>query len=185
MDVSNDSISPTMETRTELQVVLESEIGQSDDRGSDLPEQVHESVITSALHIDAVVPRNDDHYDDDDDITVILLDEAIENTNSPNSANGFSLNWIEQNGPEMEERRRRILLRELKRIQRDSFIRFAVMCIIPLVLLVVVLATISNANKEPCESDIVFCQLEPRSFSNVFTSRCVCDPIPISKSQAP
>lgn len=125
---------------------------------------------------------NENSDDDGDDITVILLDHTIDDGNDRN--NGFSDDWIEQHGPEMEERRRSILLRELKRIQRTSFIHFALLCFIPTALLVIVLVTILS-EEEVCESTATYCALERRTFVNAFTTRCVCDPIPIARSASP
>lgn len=123
-----------------------------------------------------------DNNDDDDDITVILLDQTIEDGNDRGGV--FSEYWIEQHGPEMEERRRNILLRELKRVQRASFIHFALLCFIPTALLIVVLITIFSED-EPCESTATYCALEQRTFVHAFTTRCVCDPIPIARSEVP
>jgi hypothetical protein len=145
--------------------------------------RVETAVTSIAIHESHINGIDDGDSDSDiDDITVIVLDEAIENIDS---ANGVSSNWIDQNGPEMEERRLRILLPELKRIQRESFIRFAIMFSIPIVLLVIVLAMIPYTNNESCESDIVLCRIESRKFKNGFKGRCICDPIPTAKTIIP
>lgn len=51
---------------------------------------------------------------DDDDVTVIVLDH------SPEDANGqrLTIAWTGEAGPQVEERRRTIMLRELQRVQR-------------------------------------------------------------------
>ena len=110
----------------------------------------------------------------DDDVTVILLDQNAE------SHGHGALEWIEQTGPEMEERRRNVLLRELRRVQRASFLHFALLCLIPTALLLIVVATVIG-DEEECSSDATFCELEPRTFINAFTTRCVCDPIPVAR----
>jgi hypothetical protein len=110
----------------------------------------------------------------DDDVTVIMLDQTAE------SQGHGALEWIEQTGPEMEERRRNVLLRELRRVQRASFLHFALLCLIPTALLLIVVATVIG-DEEECSSDATFCELEPRTFINAFTTRCVCDPIPVSR----
>jgi len=120
---------------------------------------------------------NSDSSNDDDDITVILLDPDEHNHHS----NVISLDWINQQGPEMEARRRNVLLRELQRVQRASFMHFALLCLIPsALLLVVVLALLSDS--EECTSDVTHCELEPRTFVNAFTTRCICDPIPVLRT---
>ena len=60
--------------------------------------------------------REDDRdVEEDDDVTLIVLDQR------PGDANDqYGLGWIDQDSPEMEERRRNVLLRELQRVQRMS-----------------------------------------------------------------
>lgn len=118
--------------------------------------------------------ENMQEADSDDDVTVILLDQTVE------SQGHGALEWIEQTGPEMEERRRNVLLRELRRVQRASFLHFALLCLIPTALLLIVVATVIG-DEEECSSDATFCELEPRTFINAFTTRCVCDPIPVAR----
>lgn len=115
-----------------------------------------------------------DSHESDDDVTVILLDHTAE------SQGRGALEWIEQTGPEMEERRRNVLLRELRRVQRASFLHFVLLCLIPTALLLIVVATVIG-DEEECSSVATFCELEPRTFVNAFTTRCVCDPIPVSR----
>jgi hypothetical protein len=110
---------------------------------------------------------NDD--DDDDDITVIMLDQNTSNNNNRNRPeNAFA--WIDSTSPEMEERRRNVLVQELRRVQRASFMHFALLCLIPTILLAIVVATVVG-EEEDCESDVSFCELEPRTFMNAFTTR--------------
>jgi hypothetical protein len=130
--------------------------------------------------------NNDD--DDGDDVTVILLDPSIEDANNragtttttitTTSSNTISFDWIEQDGPEMEARRRAVLLRELERVQRKSCIQFSMLCTIPIVLLIIVLITVLGDERD-CISDVTECYLEQRTFMNAYTTRCVCEPIEI------
>lgn len=115
---------------------------------------------------------NDD--DDDDDVTVILLDPDEFN-------NAIMVDWINQPGPEMEERRRNVLIRELQRVQRASCLHFAVLCLIPAALLLVVLMALVLGEEE-CTSDVTQCELEPRTFINAFTTRCICEPVPVLRT---
>lgn len=121
---------------------------------------------------DHCVSRNED----DDEFTVIVLDQSSEDVINVTREGGLS--WIEQSGPEMEERRRNVLIRELERVQRASFFQFAILCIIPSVLLVIVIANVVG-NEASCVSEASFCQLERRTFINAFTSQCICDSIPV------
>ena len=57
-----------------------------------------------------------DSDDDDDDVTIIVLENDDENDEV------LAHGWIDQNSPEMQERRRNVLLSELQRIQRASFL---------------------------------------------------------------
>ena len=121
--------------------------------------------------------ENDTNDEDDDDITIIMLDQNVIN-NGRNHEDAFA--WIDSTSPEMEERRRSVLMRELRRVQRASFIHFVLLCLIPTILLVIVIATVVGEEEE-CESDVTFCELEPRSFLNAFTTKCICDAIPIDR----
>lgn len=116
--------------------------------------------------------------DDDDDMTIIGLDQDLDE--DINHHRAAALAWMEQNGPEMEERRRSVLLRELHRVQRASFIQFILLCMIPTALLCIVIATVLG-DEEPCGSDIAICRQEPRTFMNAFTTRCICDAIDVNR----
>jgi len=89
--------------------------------------------------------------------------------------------WIDQDSPEMQERRRNVLLRELQRVQRASFIHFMILCLIPTSLLFIVIATVLGEDEE-CQSAATACEKEPRSFINAFTTRCVCDAITVARA---
>lgn len=124
------------------------------------------------------VGNGDDTVEDDiadDDMTIIELDIGDARLQEQAVA------WIEQTGPDMEQRRRNVLLRELRRVQRTSFLHFLILCLIPLLLVVVVLITVLGDN-EDCLSDLSFCYLEPRTFMNAFTTRCVCESLLVEPS---
>lgn len=114
---------------------------------------------------------------DDDDVTVIVLDHT------PEDANGqrLMISWTGEAGPQVEERRRAIMLRELQRVQRTSFLHFMILCLIPTVLLFIVIATVISEDEE-CFSDATVCHKEARSFINAFTTRCVCEAIAVPRS---
>jgi len=135
---------------------------------------VLEQRATTALNAD------DDGMSDDDDMTIIGLDQDPEQ--GTNDQQAAALAWIEQNGPEMEERRRTVLLRELQRVQRASFIHFVLLCLIPTSLLFIVVATVLG-DDETCESEVTTCATEPRTFINAFTTRCICDAIDVAIGQ--
>jgi hypothetical protein len=122
-------------------------------------------------------PSNNANEEDDDDMTVIVLEQG-ENHDFITPA---SAGWAEQDSPEMEERRRNVLLRELQRVQRASFIHFLILCLIPTSLLFIVIATVLG-DDEDCESEATECKKEARTFINAFTTRCICDAITVIKS---
>lgn len=121
--------------------------------------------------------EGDDHEqdDEDDNVTVIVLQ------NSADDGEVIAHGWVDQDSPEMQERRRNVLLRELQRVQRASFIHFMILCLIPTSLLFIVIATVLGEDEE-CQSAATTCEKEPRTFINAFTTRCVCDAITVARS---
>lgn len=128
--------------------------------------------------IDGNGASGDNDNDDDDDVTVIILERGIDD--GDNAPGG----WADQDSPEMEERRRNVLLRELQRVQRASFIHFMILCLIPTSLLFIVIATVLGED-EDCESLATTCEKEARTFINAFTTRCVCDAITVIHGSDP
>ena len=114
---------------------------------------------------------------EDDDVTVIVLDHSPEDSNGQR----LTIAWTGEAGPQVEERRRAIMLRELQRVQRTSFLHFMILCLIPTVLLFIVIATVISED-EDCFSDATVCHKEPRNFINAFTTRCVCEAISVPRS---
>ena len=117
-----------------------------------------------------------DTSSDDDEMTIITLDH----NNDQNAT--AALAWLDQNGPKMKRRRRNVLLRELQRVQRASFIHFMLLCLIPTALLLVVVVTVFGEG-EPCGSEVTTCRQEARTFINAFTTRCICDAIDVKREQ--
>ena len=111
--------------------------------------------------------------EDDDNVTVIVLENDADDE-------VMAHGWVVQDSPEMQERRRNVLLRELQRVQRASFIHFMILCLIPTSLLFIVIATVLGEDEE-CQSVATTCEKEPRTFINAFTTRCVCDAITVSR----
>jgi hypothetical protein len=144
---------------------------------SDEPLQMEGGLLAESTHAGADEEEGDDDDVDDDELTVIVLDNAAANRNDDQQA---TIAWIEQSGPEMEERRRNVLLSELKRVQRASFIHFMLLCLIPTALLIIVVVIFVGDEKD-CVSEATFCELEERTFVNAFTTRCVCDSIPVDR----
>jgi hypothetical protein len=144
--------------------------------------------------------------DDDDDCTVIFLDASQQRHESGNvvgffgrgggthqrarAADAAVLNWIEQGRTEeMEQRRLDILAAELKRVQKTSFWHFLYMCALPVMLLLVILlmSWVDSRNNGSCDNimgdsgTLVQCHWEPRTMLSAFTTRCICEAIPVSE----
>ena len=105
--------------------------------------------------------NNECDNDDDDDITVVVLESGEDDDEMIGSG------WIDQDSPEIQERRRNVLLRELQRVQRASFIHFMILCLIPTSLLFIVIATVLGEDDE-CESAATTCAKEPRTFISTY-----------------
>lgn len=123
--------------------------------------------------------------DVNDDVTIIYLeDENTVSNNNPasNAESRMVFDWIERVDGSVinDERRRAILIQELKRVQRTSCIQFSILCILPILLFVAMAIAVLGQDEE-CASTVTYCELEPRTFVNAFTTRCVCHPIPVDK----
>merc|ERR1711966_97414 len=76
--------------------------------------------------------------------------------------------------------RRRIILQQMSTVQRANFIHFLVLCLVPTtLLLIVIVAMISEEGECGSTTDLTVCEMEPRSFVNAFTRRCICDALKI------
>jgi hypothetical protein len=158
-------------------------------------ERKKEMSHSNATH-DAII--EDENDDGDDDITIIYLDDENETANILNSGNnnattatasddhGIFFDWIQRSDGTIlqDERRRAILIQELQRVQRTSCIQFSILCLLP-VLLFAAMAIAVLRQDESCESTITECALEPRTFANAFTTRCICQPIPVANDGPP
>jgi len=147
----------------------------SRDEENNIPVNNDPEEASNSQQQQSALQEQDDDDDDDDDLTIIGLDPE-EDTDHHRAA---ALAWMEQNGPELEERRRHVLLRELQRVQRASFVHFILLCLIPTALLCIVVATVLG-DDEPCGTDVTICRQEARTFINAFTTRCICDAIRVT-----
>lgn len=78
---------------------------------------------------------------------------------------------------ELQQRRRDILL-EVQRVQRANFIHFALLCLVPTSLLLIVIAAIVSEGGECLGAEgVTVCEREARTFVNAFTTRCICDAV--------
>mmetsp|Transcript_22906 Transcript_22906/g.41589 ORF Transcript_22906/g.41589 Transcript_22906/m.41589 type:complete len:147 (+) Transcript_22906:89-529(+) len=108
---------------------------------------------------DETEPLDPETQELEDDETVIPLDHVQED------------DLVDT--PEMQERRRNVLRREIQREQRSSCVHVSLLCMIPTAFLIAVIVAVM-AGGEECGSEMTTCYQEPRSFMNAFTSRCLC-----------
>jgi uncharacterized membrane protein YdbT with pleckstrin-like domain len=83
------------------------------------------------------------------------------------------------------QQRRSAILAEVERVQRANFIHFALLCLVPTSLLLIVIAAIISQDGE-CNGieGVTVCERESRSFVNAFTTRCVCDAVKSVKDES-
>ena len=97
------------------------------------------------------------------------------NTNNNNSNTMEFPNWT-LNEDEINTRREAIRT-EVERMQRNNCIHFAVLCLVPTSLLLIVVAAILSEDGECSGDGLTVCEREPRTFVNAFTTRCICDAV--------
>jgi hypothetical protein len=153
----------------------EMSLSQGDEGPEGAPEEISGTLTTSVEDSMHGFPgRDDEHSHDEDDITIVTLDQDIEY----GARNGhMASTWLD--GHSFDQRRRAVLMRELQRVQRASFIHFLLLCLIPTILLVVVVVTVMREGDD-CSSQVTNCYAEGRTFSNAFTSQCICEAIDVT-----
>ena len=91
-----------------------------------------------------------------------------------------------QNDANQERRRHSAVLRELERTQRSNSSHFVLLCLVPTSLLLIVTVSVvgdidecaGSLNNDPYK----VCANEPKTFVNVFTTRCVCEAVTVIAS---
>mmetsp|Transcript_3572 Transcript_3572/g.5406 ORF Transcript_3572/g.5406 Transcript_3572/m.5406 type:complete len:189 (-) Transcript_3572:459-1025(-) len=118
--------------------------------------------------------------EDEDDHTIIGFDDG--NDIRRRQGGGLDDNlmpmWDTQNDEDAEQRRQNTIRREIESVQRSNFFHLFLLCLVPTTLLLVVVASILGEGDD-CGSLTTNCSREPRKFMNAFTSRCICDSIPV------
>jgi hypothetical protein len=71
---------------------------------------------------------------------------------------------------------------QVERVQRANFIHFLVLCLVPTALLIIVVTAIVSKENDCGTVGLTTCKMEPRSFTNAFTTACVCDSVRIASS---
>mmetsp|Transcript_7370 Transcript_7370/g.10539 ORF Transcript_7370/g.10539 Transcript_7370/m.10539 type:complete len:180 (+) Transcript_7370:33-572(+) len=125
---------------------------------------------------------SEDELSLDDDITEIGLDDEVEGGNGPYQprlSREPATMWTAEEDAVFEQRRREVLTRDLRRLQRANFINFLVLCSVPVILLFIVLINVVTDIGECSGSVGIVCKSEPRAFMNAFTSRCLCEAIQV------
>ena len=91
-----------------------------------------------------------------------------------------------QNDANQERRRHSAVLRELERTQRSNSSHFVLLCLVPTSLLLIVTVSVvgdidecaGSLNNDPYK----VCANEPKTFVNVFTTRCICEAVTVIAS---
>lgn len=153
-------------------------------------ERTHPSSETPSNRGHSMVSETDEN-DDGDALDITNIDNDIDNTTevgTEEEENGgqYSYFGVANPGDEphahrgtpeeiqlVDERRREHLILELRKIQRTNFIHFAVLFLVPTVLIILVIWSALSMSRG-CDSDIAGCTQEPRKFVHAFTSRCLC-----------
>ena len=73
---------------------------------------------------------------------------------------------------------------QVERVQRANFIHFLVLCLVPTALLIIVVTAIVSKETDCGTVGLTTCKMEPRSFTNAFTSVCVCDAVRLGSNSS-
>jgi len=134
--------------------------------------------------------NNGNNWEDGDDDTVTIIDPIIPSNDYihlrqlRDRSHRWTLRerqWVEWNATYDagdEELRHATVLREIEQLQSANFCHFAVLCVVPTILLIIVLAGAFSPSEE-CISTLpgIMCQEDDRLFIHAFTTRCVCTSI--------
>lgn len=119
--------------------------------------------------------------DDNDEVQELVVRIPSNNSNSNTTTNEPSIQFPNWTLNETEVNTRREAIRtEVERMQHSNFIHFAVLCLVPTSLLLIVIAAILSEDGECGAEDdygLTVCEREPRTFVNAFTTRCICDAV--------
>ena len=132
---------------------------------------------------------------DDDEMTEVDVDDEGNNSgeyisrlermiqhNTGGNGNAGAHVFTPEEEEIYEQQRRSQLNVELVRIQRQNFMHFGILCLLPLLMLALVLIS-SFSQKGTCESvDNYECLLEGRAFMNAFVSRCLCSSVEVLRA---
>mmetsp|Transcript_22890 Transcript_22890/g.33485 ORF Transcript_22890/g.33485 Transcript_22890/m.33485 type:complete len:183 (-) Transcript_22890:239-787(-) len=135
------------------------------------------------------IEQNESHLDDysddddeDDDITVIEMESSQPRQRAQwTLSDGRWTQWSTSNSDTNInlENRRAVVHRDLERVQRANFCHFALLCLIPTSLLLIVVVGALQQNGD-CMGLSPSCENEPRSFIHAFTTRCICDSVSVN-----
>jgi len=115
-------------------------------------------------------PTSTTQDDEEDNILIVPIP-----SNAPHLLPQANLTFPPQ---QTSQQHRLSILAEVERVQRANFIHFALLCLVPTSLLLIVVAAIVSEDEE-CNGmeGVTICEREARSFVNAFTTRCVCDAV--------
>jgi hypothetical protein len=145
------------------------------------------NVITTSLNRhDVENPLNENNSsineeeENDDEVQELVIRIPSNSIHSNNNTNNNEPsiqfpNWT-LNEEEINNRREAIRT-EIEHMQQSNFIHFAVLCLVPTSLLLIVIAAILSEDGECSGDGLTVCEREPRTFVNAFTTRCICDAV--------
>lgn len=123
---------------------------------------------------------NEEEEENDDEVQELVIRIPSNSIHSNNNTNNNEPsiqfpNWT-LNEEEINNRREAIRT-EIEHMQQSNFIHFAVLCLVPTSLLLIVIAAILSEDGECSGDGLTVCEREPRTFVNAFTTRCICDAV--------
>lgn len=144
-------------------------------------ENAESSIDTTSDNNNATTQEVDEENNNDEIQELVVRMPPNHTYRSSNNSNNINNNIMEfpnwtLNEDEINTRREAIRT-EVERMQRNNCIHFAVLCLVPTSLLLIVMAAILSEDGECSGDGLTVCEREPRTFVNAFTTRCICDAV--------
>lgn len=183
VDETHDAISIDEDNNNNSIVTNEEEDGTTSNNGNIMMTSLNErdienpeiSIDTSNNNNNATT-QEEDEENNNEEIQELVVRMPPNTTYRNNNINTMEFpNWT-LNEDEINTRREAIRT-EVERMQRNNCIHFAVLCLVPTSLLLIVVAAILSEDGECSGDGLTVCEREPRTFVNAFTTRCICDAV--------
>lgn len=185
VDETHDAISIDEDNNNNSIVTNEEEDGTTSNNGNIMMTSLNERDIENPeISIDTTSDNNNattqeeeqQEENNNEEIQELVVRMPPNTTYRNNNINTMEFpNWT-LNEDEINTRREAIRT-EVERMQRNNCIHFAVLCLVPTSLLLIVVAAILSEDGECSGDGLTVCEREPRTFVNAFTTRCICDAV--------